>query len=66
MPTVEINEYLFAFMFFISILLDVGNRKPYLSGLKKKERERRNKVSCYKTREIETSKTTNFAKKLFH
>lgn len=40
MPTVEINEYLFAFMFFISILLDVGNRKPYFSGLKKKrERE---------------------------
>lgn len=40
MPTVEINEYLFTYMFFISILLDVGNRKPYLSGLKKKKRER--------------------------
>lgn len=42
MPTVEINEYLFTYMFFISILLDVGNRKPYLSGLKKKrEREKK-------------------------
>lgn len=39
MPTIEIKEYLFAYMFFISMLLDANNRKPYLSGLKKKKKK---------------------------
>lgn len=56
MPAVDISDFLFGYMFFISILLNASIGKPYLSGLKNK------KLSCYKIRgwNIEGSRITKY------